>query len=118
MKCGIYIMSKNTISGSAPLQNGNAPCSACTVKPVLQFKSASEVVDYKKRQTVSSYYTKSDNVFPIKNRYGYMATTFKKAVVASSTMFPDGTCCNNGQLTGRSDGKDTPAFLYNKFNAT
>lgn len=109
---------KNNVSGSAPLQNGTPVCSSCTVRPVLQFKSASEVVDYKKRQTVSSYYTKSENVFPIKNRYGYMAITFKKATVAPPSVFPDGTCCNNGRLTARSDGKDTPACLYNKFNPT
>jgi hypothetical protein len=108
---------KNNTSQSAPLQNGTTNCSACTVKPVIQFKSASEVVEYKKRKTVSQYYTEPTNVFPIKNRYGYMATTFKKAQAVKSNA-PDTTCCHGGQYTGRSDGKDTPAFLQNKFNAT
>ena len=108
---------KNATSESAPLQNSTKMCGPCSTNPVLQFKSASEVADYKKRKVVSQYYTNPSNVFPIKNRYGYMAITFKKAEAVRS-IFADGTCCNNGQLTGRSDGKDTPAFLYNSFNPT
>ena len=108
---------KNAVSRSAPLQN-LATCTACTPKAVLQFKSASEVAEYRKKQTVSQYYTNPSNVFPITNRYSSLATTIKKAVVAPQVMFPDGTCCNNGQLTPQSSGKDTPAFLYNKFNPT
>jgi hypothetical protein len=108
--------STNGISSSAPLINiGN--CQGCVTQPVLQFSSASEIIEYKKRKVVSQYYTNPANVFPIKNRYASMYTTFKSAEVARVPNV-EGTCCNNGQMTARSDGKDTPAFLYNKFNPT
>lgn len=109
-------MSKNGVSRSAPLQN-MATCTACTPKQVMQFKSASEVAEYKKRLTTAAYYTNPDNVFPQKNRYASMYTTFKKAEAVKTGA--DATCCNDGQLTPQyNSGKDTPAFLYNSFNAT
>ena len=101
-------------SQSAPLQNMNA-CSACTPNVVLQFKSASEVAEYRKRKTTTQYYTNPSNVFPTKNRYGSMYTTYKKAQAVE--IGADQTCCTNG-LTPLSTGKDTPAFLFNKFNPT
>lgn len=108
---------KNAGSGSAPLQNVRI-CTACSPNPVLQFKSASEVAEYRKRKVVSQYYTKPTNVFPIKKRYASMFTTFKRAEAVKG-IFADGTCCNNGQLTPLSDaGKDSPAFLANKANPT
>lgn len=107
---------KNAISSSAPLQNLKV-CTACSTNPVLQFKSASEVAEYRKRKAASQYYTNASNVFPIKNRYASIYTTLKKAEAVKSN-FADATCCNNGQLTPLSDGKDTPAFLYNTANPT
>jgi len=101
-------------SQSAPLQN-MSPCTGCTSKIVVQFKSASEVAEYRKRKTATQYYTDPSNVFPTKNRYGSMYTTYKKAQAVQ--VGGDATCCTRG-LTPLSTGKDTPAFLYNKFNPT
>lgn len=101
-------------SQSAPLQNMNA-CTACVQKTVLQFKSASELSEYRKRKTTTQYYTNPSNVFPVKNRYGSMYTTYKNAQAVQ--VGADRTCCTNS-LTPLSSGKDTPAFLFNKFNPT
>lgn len=108
-------VSKNTISRSAPLQNLSV-CASCDVNPVLQFRSASEVAEYRKRKVTSAYYSAPTNVFPIKNRYTSIFTTFKKAETVVSP-FADATCCGTG-LTALSSGKDTPSSLYNKFNPT
>ena len=101
-------------SQSAPLQNMRS-CKACVSNPVLQFKSASEVAEYRKRRTTTQYYTDPSNVFPTKNRYGSMYTTYKKAQAVQ--VGADQTCCGKG-LTPLSGGKDAPAFLFNKFNPT
>ena len=104
--------SKNGVSRSAPSQNvGNGvTCIRCTSTPVLQFSSASELISYRKKQTVSQYYTNPTNMFPIKNRYASMYTVFKDA---RSTQIPTiaALCCNNRQLTAISDGKTAPFFL-------
>ena len=109
------IPTTNGTSRSAPLQN-NASCSGCTPRQVLQFSSASEMIEYKKRQTTSQYYTNPSNMFPQKNRYASMYTTFKKAEAVKTGA--DKTCCEGGQLTPLSNTKDTPYFLQNKFNPT
>lgn len=114
-------MSKNGTSRSAPLQN-MSPCVGCVATPVMQFSSASEVAEYKKRKTTSAFYTKSTNIYPIKNRYSSIVTTF---VGAQAQKIPsaDGTCCTEtvGAIStiGRiSDGKTVPFFLHNKLNPT
>jgi hypothetical protein len=116
--CGFYNMSKNGTSRSAPLQNLNngGNCSGCIAKPVMQFSSASEVAEYKKRKVTAQYYNQPNNVYPIKNRYASIATTYKGA---EAQLIPAAaaTCCP-GEIGRRSDGKDTPFFLQNKFNPT
>ncbi len=107
-------MSTNGVSRSAPLQNTGG--SANTPKLVMQFSSASEVAEYKRRLVAAQYYNNPHNVFPIKNRYGSMFTNYR-AATAQGVPVSATTCCS-GNLTSRSDGKDTPAFLYNKFNPT
>ena len=116
--CGFYNMSKNGTSRSAPLQNLNngGECGACVAKPVMQFSSASEVAEYKKRKTTAQFYNQPNNVYPIKNRYASIITTYKGA---EAQLIPAAaaTCCP-GEIGRRSDGKDTPFFLQNKFNPT
>lgn len=108
-------MSKNGISRSAPLQN-LSPCVGCQPKAVMQFSSASEVAEYKKRKTVSAYYNSATNMYPVKNRYASIITTYKGA---ESQQIPssEGTCCP-GMIGLISDGKTTPYFLHNKLNPT
>ncbi len=108
-------MSKNGISRSAPLQN-LSPCVGCAPKAVMQFSSASEVAEYKKRKTVSSYYNSDTNMYPVKNRYASIVTTYKGAG-AQQLPSSEGTCCP-GMIGLISDGKSIPFFLHNKLNPT
>jgi hypothetical protein len=111
--CVFYNMSKNGLSKTAPLQN-MSPCVGCVPNAVMQFSSASEVAEYKKRKTTAAYYNKDTNMFPIKNRYASIITTYKGAE-AQQIPAVAGTCCPG--LIGRlSDGKSTPFFLHNKLN--
>jgi hypothetical protein len=107
----------NGVSRSAPLQNTGcsspeAGCSANTPKLVMQFSSASEVAEYKRKKVAAQYYNNPDNTFPIKNRYASMFTTYKGAT-AQGVPTSSSACCS-GNLTNKSDGKDSPAFLANK----
>lgn len=108
-------MSKNGTSGSAPLQN-MASCVGCVAKPVMQFSSASEVIEYKKRKVTSSYYNDSSNMYPVKNRYASIFTTYKGSQVEKIPS-AEGTCCP-GMIGLVSDGKSTPFSLHNKLNPT
>jgi hypothetical protein len=101
------------VSRSAPLQN-NGPCVACAPKQALQFSSASEVAEYKRRKVAAQYYNNPENTFPIKNRYGSMFTTYKGAVTQG---IPTPTCCP-GNLSSKSDGKDGAFFLHKKYPPT
>ena len=121
MKYKGITMSTNGVSRSAPLQTtGCAPgttsaqtgCSANTPKLVMQFSSASEVAEYKRKKVAAQYYNNPDNTFPIKNRYASMFTTYKGAT-AQGVPTSSSACCS-GNLTSKSDGKDSPAFLANK----
>ena len=109
-------MSKNGTSVSAPVQNLGPTCSACVARPVMQFSSASEVIEHKKRKTVSAYYNSSTNMYPVKNRYASIATTYKGAG-AQKVPSTENTCCP-GMIGRVSDGKTTPFFLHNKLNPT
>ena len=109
-------MSKNGTSSSAPLQNIGPTCSACLANPVMQFSSASEVAEYKKRKTVSAYYNSATNMYPVKNRYSSIITTYKGAG-AQKVPSDDNTCCP-GMIGLLSDGKTVPYFLHNKLNPT
>lgn len=109
-------MSKNGTSGSAPLQNLGPVCSACTPKLVMQFSSASEVIEHKKRKTVSAYYNSPTNMYPVKNRYASIVTTYKGAG-AQKVSSAENTCCP-GMIGVVSDGKTVPFFLHNKLNPT
>ena len=109
-------MSKNGISRSAPLQNIGPSCSGCVAKPVMQFSSASEVIEFKKRKTVTAYYNSPTNMYPVKNRYASIITTYiggESQKVSSS----ESTCCP-GMIGLISDGKTIPYFLHNKLNPT
>jgi hypothetical protein len=108
-------MSKNGISRSAPLQN-LSPCVGCAPKAVMQFSSASEVAEYKKRKVTSAYYNSATNMYPLKNRYASIVTTY---VGAESQKLPsiESTCCP-GMIGLISDGKSVPYFLHNKLNPT
>ncbi len=108
-------MSTNGTSRSAPLQN-NGPCVACVPKQVLQFSSASEVAEYKRRKVAAQYYNNQDNIFPIKNRYASMMTTYKGAV-SQGVPNSASTCCP-GNLSSKSDGKDGAFFLHKKYPPT
>ena len=113
-------MSKSGISRSAPLQN-LSPCVGCVATPVMQFASASEVAEYKKRKTTAAFYNNTANIYPIKNRHASIVTTY---VGAEAQRVPsvESTCCAGnpaGTLIGRiSDGKTVPFFLHNKLNPT
>lgn len=109
-------MSKNGTSTSAPLQNIGPVCSSCVAKPVMQFSSASEVAEYKKRKTVSAYYNSATNMYPVKNRYSSIVTTYKGAG-AQKIPSAENTCCA-GMIGLISDGKTIPYFLHNKLNPT
>jgi hypothetical protein len=111
----LYNMSKSGLSRSAPLQNMSV-CTGCVANPVRQFSSASEVAEFKKRSVTAAFYNNPSNIYPIKNRYSSIVTTYKGAE-AQSIPVAASTCCP-GLLGAISDGKDTPFFLYNKFNPT
>jgi hypothetical protein len=108
-------MSKNGISRSAPLQN-LSPCVGCSPRAVMQFSSASEVAEYKKRKTTAAYYNSATNMYPVKNRYASIITTY---VGAEAQKLPssESTCCP-GMIGLISDGKNSPFFLHNKLNPT
>lgn len=108
-------MSKNGISRSAPLQN-LSPCVGCVPKAVMQFSSASEVIEHKKRKTTAAYYNSATNMYPIKNRHASIITTY---VGAEAQKLPsvESTCCP-GMIGLISDGKNSPFFLHNKLNPT
>ena len=109
-------MSKNGVSRSAPLQNTGPVCGSCTPKAVMQFSSASEVIEYKKRKTVTAYYNDAANIYPIKNRYASIITTYKGGE-SQKVSASENTCCP-GTIGLLSDGKSVPFFLHNKLNPT
>jgi len=102
------------VSKTAPLQNG-APCQACTDSangpPIIQYSSASELIEYKRRRALQQSYTNTQNIFPIKNRYASLYTSIKRGASSPETCCPS---TNNSGITGRSDGKAGPAFLDHK----
>ncbi len=121
LQCGApTAVTTNGTSRSAPLQNsgcidgGANGCRANEPKQVLQFSSASEVAQYKRRKVATQYYGNPVNTFPIKNRYGSMYTTFK-AAVAQDIPYIASTKCS-GELLAKTGNKDSPVFLINKFN--
>lgn len=116
MKCEFSNnMSKNGTSRSAPLQN-MSQCVGCVAKPAMQFSSASEVIEHKKRKVTSAYYNADTNMYPLKNRYASIITTYKGAEVQKVPSV-ENTCCP-GMIGLISDGKSTPFSLHNKFNPT
>lgn len=106
------------VSKTAPLQNG-APCQACTdsanYPPIIQYSSASELIEYKRRRALQQSYTNTQNIFPIKNRYASLYTSIKRGASSPETCCPS---TNNSGITARSDGKAGPAFLDHKLIAS
>ena len=106
------------VSKTAPLQN-TAPCVACTnaanAPTIIQYSSASELIEYKRRKAVQQSYTNTQNMFPIRNRYASLYTTIKRGAASPETCCPS---LNDSGITGISDGKTGPAFLENKLIAS
>jgi hypothetical protein len=108
-------MTTNGTSMSSPLQNACNPCSASQAKQVMQFSSASEVAEYKRRLIFSTYYNNSNNPFPIKNRYSSMMATYKGAVGQKLPVSVK-TCCSGNLSQKRSNAltnKTEPFFTHN-----
>lgn len=108
-------MSKNGTSKSSPLQNSCDPCTGSVPKQVMQFSSASEVAEYKRKLTSASFYNNSNNAFPIKNRYSSMMTTYK-AAISQNLPLSVKTCCAGNICQKRSSALNNKTETYFSHN--
>lgn len=97
-----------------PLQN-LAPCSASRKIPAVQFRSASEVTEYLKQKSTTSYY----NNYPASQKQAY-ASTFTTYLRGSVSGIPSvrSACCQNRNGFVQRPEKPTTAFLMNTWNPT